>query len=149
MREMKSLEQQIEKSEWNQLIILVQTVFRDKKVPQEMENSYLLMIPKQDTNKLRGIGIIDITWKIIAYIIKNRIGSKISLHKDIHGFRFGNGTRTAIMQSKIWTSYQNSLNEVVFKIFLDVKAAYDTVSRTKLIQILSMHGVKNMLLSIL
>ena len=134
------IEKKILASAWNKFIILIQMVFRDMEVPREMTNTFLLMIPKQDSKKIRGIGIIDISWKVISYIIKRRIAMKIKLHKEIHGFRSEHGTRTAIMESKIWTNYQHSKKNLVFKVFLDVKAAYDTVNRDKLIQIIGSYG---------
>ena len=61
-------------------------------VPKELANITMIMIPKANSEKLRGIGIIDIVWKLIAYMIKSRLEKKISMHEDIHGFREGRGT---------------------------------------------------------
>ena len=67
---------------------------------QDLANTYMILIPKPESNKMRGIGIVDTLWKVIAYIIKRRLEAKIQLHSDLHGFRKGHGCRTAIFKTK-------------------------------------------------
>ena len=125
-----------ENSTWRHFIELIQETFRTGEVPKEWDNVFMILIPKPKSEKLRGIGIIDVMWKIMAYIIKRRLESKIKLHQDIHGFRAGHGTRTEIFHNKIWANYQHNKGRKVIQSFFDIKESYKTVDQDKLLMVL-------------
>ena len=60
-------------NEWFNLTSFIQNIFISGIVPKEMTNITMIMIPKAQSEKLRGIGIIDIIWKLVEYMIKARL----------------------------------------------------------------------------
>ena len=63
------------------------------------------------------------------------------MHPSIHGFRTELGTRTAIMAFRDWKDSHGNIGNPVYTAFLDIKATYDSVDRSKLLSILKDHGV--------
>ncbi len=61
---------------WFKLKKIINSIALEKKVPEEMSNMFMVLIPKQDSKKLRGIGIVEILWKIIAYLLKYHLKKK-------------------------------------------------------------------------
>ena len=42
----------------------------------------------------RGIGLVEVIWKLYASIMNNQLRSSIILHGDLHRFRQGRGVDT-------------------------------------------------------
>ena len=49
----------------------------------------------------RGIGIVEVMWKVVAAILHRRITTAIIYHDFLHGFRAGRGTGTSISEAKL------------------------------------------------
>ena len=64
--------------------------------------------------KYRGIGLVDVIWKVCALIINNRLRDAITFHNVLHGFRHGRGEGTETMEEK-WSS---SLLGCVLNLFI-------------------------------
>lgn len=83
-------------------------IFSEGVIPRPMTRSIVVEIPKHNNrNSVRGIGIIDITWKIMAYIIKSRLQQAIKFHESLHGFRPQRGTTTSLVELKFGSRNNN------------------------------------------
>ena len=49
----------------------------------------------------RGIGIMEVVWKVVAVIINQRLTASITYHEFLHGFRAGSGTGTTTLEAKL------------------------------------------------
>jgi hypothetical protein len=54
----------------------------------------------------------------------------------LHGFRAKRGTGTAIFEAKLFQQLAKVAQVPIFEIFLDLKKAYDTVDRERMLEIL-------------
>ena len=57
---------------WNRVVDLIQTCFREQQVPTQILWSTVVLLPKGNGN-YRGIGLLEISWKVIESIINRRI----------------------------------------------------------------------------
>ena len=60
----------------------------------------MVLIPKEKM-KFRGVGLVEVTWKVVAVILHCRLTSGIKFHDALHGFREGRGTGTATLKAKL------------------------------------------------
>jgi hypothetical protein len=59
----------------------------------------MVLLPKPDGSS-RGIGLLEVLWKILTSIIGGGLKAAISFHDALHGFRPGLGMMTAIIEAK-------------------------------------------------
>jgi hypothetical protein len=126
----------------------VESIFETGQIPEEMTWSVLVLIPKL-SGGTRGIGLLDILWKVCSSITNMRLQEAISFHDSLHGFRKGRGTGTASLEAKLQMQLAHIRGIPLFQIFLDLSKAYDTMDRTKTIQLLQKYGVGNRILKLL
>ena len=60
----------------------------------------LLLIPKDDTYN-RGIGLLELLWKVVEVIIDTRLRASFHLHSFLHGFCIGKGIGTEILEMNL------------------------------------------------
>ena len=60
----------------------------------------VVLIPKGKKD-YRGIGLVEVMWKVVAEILNRRLIASIVYHDFLHGFRAGRGTGTASLESKM------------------------------------------------
>ena len=60
----------------------------------------VVLIPKGKKD-YRGIGLVEVTWKVVAAILKRRLTASINYHDFLHGFREGRSTGTATLEAKL------------------------------------------------
>ena len=60
----------------------------------QLSSSTVALIPKGGGD-YRGIGLLEIIWKVIESIINRRIVVKVHFHDSLHGFIAKRGTGTA------------------------------------------------------
>jgi Reverse transcriptase (RNA-dependent DNA polymerase) len=141
---MDESEQEIPQRErWEKVIEIVQSAFTRTNLPQVFGIGILVLIPKNEPNQFRGIALLDVIYKLISRIISVRINDSILYHDAIHGFRRERGTTTAISELKLYmrATTMNKKAKPRFIIFLDLKKAYDTLDRTRTLEILKSYGV--------
>lgn len=135
-------------SAWRKLVALIQHVFDSGKVPQAMLWSVLVLIPKGDGGQ-RGIGLLETAWKLCTSIIDRRLKAKIQFHDALHGFRAKRGTGTACLEAKMRMQLSAFQGTPLFQIFIDLRKAYDTLDRTRTMEILKGYGVGDRLVQLL
>ena len=61
--------------------------------------------------------------------------------EEVHGFRRKRGTYTAIGKTKILMQMAICGSETVYQVYLDLRKAYDSIDRTRVINLLKKYGV--------
>ena len=95
----------------------------------------MVLIPKGMTD-YRGIGLVEVMWKVVAAILNLRLTASISFHDFLHGFWAGRGTVTATLKAKLLHQLAALREEVMYVIFLDLHKAYGALDRSRCLEIL-------------
>ena len=122
------------------VVELVQTDFRDRDLAKEATWQAVVLIHKGKKD-YRGIGLVEVMWKVVAAIINRRFTSSITYHDAFHGFRAGRGTGTATLEANLLQQLADLGEEVLYIIFLDLTKAYDALDRSRCLEILEGYGV--------
>ena len=125
---------------WRLLVTLVQTSFLGFEVPLAYSQAVLVLLPKNEFGKFRGITLLEILYKLWEMIVYLRAVSVIKFHPDIHGFRYRRGCGTAILEAKLEMQWAAFHSVPYYQIFLDLAKAYDAVDRERLLEILAGYG---------
>jgi hypothetical protein len=87
-------------TKWDKVVALVQYIFETGRLPTELTWCVLVAIPKP-SGGFRGIGLLELMWKLMSSIIDSRMKENIQLHSTLHDFRPGRGTGTASIEVKL------------------------------------------------
>ena len=87
-----------EAENWARVVELVQTDFWDGYLAKEATWQAVVLIPKGKKD-YRGIGLVEVMWKVVAAILNRRFTYSITYHDALHGFRAGRGTGTATLEA--------------------------------------------------
>ena len=74
---------------------------------------------------------------------------KPPLHNVLHGFRAGRGKGISIMELKLSQELSRIYQDPLFLVFLDLRRAYDTVDRERLLMTLEEYGAGTFLCGLL
>eukprot|EP00978_Attheya_sp_CCMP212_P026821 scaffold88940_cov68-Attheya_sp.AAC.2 len=92
----------------------------------------------------RGIGLVEVIWKLIAIIINARLLKvTINFHDTLHlhGFRDRRGTRTATIKAKLYQQMATMQQVPLFQIYLDVCKVYNAfLDREGCLEIMEAYG---------
>ena len=80
---------------------------------------------------------ITYTW----FILNRRLTTVISFNGILHGFRAVWGTGTAALEDNILRQLTDMKDTVLFKVFLDLRKAYDALDREIVIDVLAAYRV--------
>ena len=125
---------------WRLLLRLVENIWESGEIPRQMLRMIVVLIPKGTSGDFRGIGLLEVIWKLIERVIDERL-SKIELHDCLHGFRAKRGCGTGIMEAKLVQQLAYREQCPLYGIFLDLKKAYDAMDRKRCLEILEGAGV--------
>jgi hypothetical protein len=117
-------------------------------MPSKQENclrnsrgrSVLVLIPKGSGGR-RGIGLLEICWKVISKIMDFRMKEGIDFDDSIYGFRAERGTSTAHIEAKLQMQLSCVRQQTLYQVFIDLVKAYDTLDRGQTLDILEGYGV--------
>ena len=62
---------------WQKLVYLIQHAFETGDIPDAMAWSVMVLLPKGGSD-FRGIGLVEVIWKVVAIIINERFKTSIS-----------------------------------------------------------------------
>ena len=125
---------------WRALVDLIQHVFHSGNIPTQLCWSYLTLLPKPDGGA-RGIGLLEVLWKLIEAIIDTRVRAAVTLHDTLHGFLACRGTGTAILEVKLHQELAGIRKVPLFQVYLDLRKAYDTIDHPRLLQTFQDYGM--------
>ena len=126
---------------WAKLVKLVQMALAGIDVPAAFAYGILVLIPKSEPGKFRGIALLEVIYKLCATVIHLRLRDAIDSHPGIHGFRVGRGTGTAILEAKLLMQLAFWDCKPLYQVFLDLTKAYDSLDRVRTMEILIGYGV--------
>ena len=81
---------------WEILVRLVQLIFRDRTPPAYIAWATMVLIPK-GKGEYRGIGIVEVAWKVCAVVVNFWLNRGVVLHDALHRFIGGRGTGMATL----------------------------------------------------
>ena len=90
----------------------------------------VVLIPKGKKD-YRGIGLVEVMWKVVAAILNRRITASIIFHEFLHGFWEGSGTGTTTLEAKLLQQLAALREEFLYVIFLDMHKVYDALDRSR------------------
>ena len=114
---------------------LVQTAFWEGEIAEETTWKTVVLIP-EGRKEYRGIGLVEVLWKVVAEILHLLLATAINYHEFLHGFQAGSGTGTATLEAKMIQQLAAMREEVLYVIFLDLHKAYDALDRSRGLEIL-------------
>ena len=100
----------------------------------------MVLIPKGKKD-YRGIGLVEVMWKVVAAILNRRLTASITYHDFLHGLWAGCGTGTSTLEAKLPQQLSDLREEVLYVIFLDLHKAYDALERSRCLKILEGYGI--------
>ena len=119
---------------------MVKTDFSDGVLAEEATWQAVVLIPKGKKD-YRGIGLVELVWKVVAAILNRRFTSSITYHNALHGFMSDRGMGTATLEAKLLQQLAALREEVLYVILLDLTKAYDALDRSRCLEILEGYGV--------
>ena len=122
------------------LLDIAQHMWRTGEIPQELGWTFLFLVPRV-TADTRVIELLETLWEVVEALIDTCLRSSLQFHDFLHRFRTGRGTGTAIMELKLAQDISRVDHEPLFVVFLDLRKAYNTMDRDRLIQTLKRYGV--------
>jgi hypothetical protein len=106
--------------------------------PKENPWSVLVVIPK-GCGGFRGIGLLEVIWKVISSIIDSRLKAEIEFDDSLHGFRVERGTITMCVEAKLHMQLACDQLKTLYQIFFDLAKA--TLNRGRTLNMLEGYGV--------
>ena len=114
--------------------------FQEEKLTEEAMWQAVVLIPKGKKD-YRGIGLVEVMWKVVVAILNRRLAASIAFHDFLHGFWAGSSTSTATLESKLLQQLAALREYVLYVISLDLHKDYDALNRSRCVEILEGYGV--------
>ena len=125
---------------WDRVVDIIQTYFWYGRLLTECMWQMVVLIPKGNGG-FRGNGILEVLWKALLRVINRRIRAAVKFHGVLHGFWVGWGMGTASLETKLLQQLTDMREEVLYKVFLNLRKAYDELDRERCMEILVGYGV--------
>jgi len=130
---------QPQRQPWGTLVQLIQHMWSTGQLPTELTWSIQVLLPKPNGGA-RGIGLLEVAWKLMEAIIDTRVKEVIEFHDCLHGFRSGRGTDTAVVEAKLIQQLAAIAGEALFECFINLRQAFDSVDHEESLTILEDRG---------
>ncbi|MGL5231889.1 MAG: reverse transcriptase domain-containing protein, partial [Fusobacteriaceae bacterium] len=129
------------------LVNLLKKIWESEQVPLDWCKSTIIPIykkgAKSSCDNHRGISLVTIASKILAGLIRKRLlrEREIQTREEQAGFRPGRGCVDHIFSLRQILQHRHTYRQATIVVFLDLKAAFDSVSRMALWDCLKRNGV--------
>ena len=100
----------------------------------------MVLIPKSK-GVFWGIGIVEVARKVCAAVVNCRLKQGDILHDALHRFRERRGTGTDTLETKMDQQLAGIAHKPLFRVFLDIHKAYDSVYRGQCLKVLIGYGM--------
>ena len=124
----------------NLVVRLVQVMFRDGTVTEEIAWENMVLIQK-GKGEYRGIGLVEVLWKVCSVVVSCRLEKSVVLHDTLHGFREGRGMGKTTMEANMHQKLEGIAHEPLFQVFLYFQKAYDSLDRERCLELLRGYGM--------
>lgn len=138
-----------------QLHKLITDTWEQEEIPESWKMSVLFPVykkeDKMDPKNYRGIFLLNTSYKILSNLLLNRLKPFIKeiIEEYQAGFMVGKSTIDQIHIIKQIAEKSHEFNKDVHMLFVDFKAAYDSVDRKKLWNVMSRLGIPEKLTKII
>ena len=139
---------------WIELHELIVKIWKSEELPEEWKTSLLCPIYKKgdklECKNYRGIALLNIAYKIFANILYQRLlpYAECTIGEYQCGFRAGRSTSDQLFNIRQILEKCKEYNIELHHLFVDFKAAYDSVIRSKLWRAMEEFGIPNKLISL-
>jgi hypothetical protein len=134
---------------------LIRTIWEKEEVPKEWGGGLLVPLfksgSKEDPDNYRGIALLNVTCKVLTSLLNDRVSriAEKKLLEEQAGFRSGRGTTDQLFSLRQVIEKHIEHNNPLCMAFVDLKKAYDSVSRPLLLDILRAEGLPKKLVSLI
>lgn len=126
---------------------IIKKVWEEEKIPERWNNALILPLlkkgAKEDCNNYRGIALLDVTYKVLSKIIRNRLyyyhNTQVGEYQG--GFKAGRSTIDQIFTIKQLQQNTYEQNLSLHLLFIDFKQAYDSIKRKRVYEALKKLGI--------
>ena len=102
-----------EMTNWVKVVALVRADLGGGLLSEEATCQAVVLIPK-GKGDYRGIGLVEVIWKLVAAILNLLIIASITYHDFLHGFLAGCGSGTATLEAKLIQRLSALREEVLY-----------------------------------
>jgi hypothetical protein len=85
---------------WDRVVELVQHAFETGKMPTAFQASTLILVPKSNVGKYRGIALLKALYKLLSALINRQVCKRVKWHDTVHSFIAKRSCSTAINGGK-------------------------------------------------
>ena len=128
-------EKELVSRRWDLVVRLVQLVFRYGTMTVEIAWAKMVLILK-GKGGYRGIGLVEVLCKVCAVVVNCWLKRSVVLNNALRGFITGRGTGTATLEAKLAQHLTGIARKPLFRVFLDVRKAYDFLDRECCLELL-------------
>ena len=111
---------------WRLLLKLICHIWDTGEIPCQMLLTIVVLIPKGNSGDYRGIGLLEVIWKLIKWVLDERM-SEIEVHDSLHGFSAKPGCDTGIIEAKLTQQLAFVEQCPLYGIFINLRKAYDAM----------------------
>ena len=78
----------LDATNWLKVVAIVQAAFRNRTPDEEFMWKTVVLLTNRKGD-FRGIGLVEVLWKVVASLLNHRLTEVISYHDALHRFQAG------------------------------------------------------------